>query len=103
MMLMCHGAIGSPDAALHVSLLPQLVHIRGEKRLSTLVQLVADESGGRRPARDVILARLLEVLLIEALRSTAGDDASPGLLRGLVDDSFADVIRAMYEHTACAV
>lgn len=36
-------------------------------------------SGG---SRGIILARLLEVLLIEALRSTAGTAASPGLLRG---------------------
>jgi len=102
LLLVGHCAFGSPDAALLVSLLPQLVHIRGEKRLSTLVQLVADESGGRRPARDVILARLLEVLLIEALRSTAGTDASPGLLRGLADERLATAIRAMHESPARA-
>lgn len=88
---------GSPDAALLVSLLPQLVHISGEKRLATLVQLVGEESRELRPARDVILARLLEVLLIEALRSTAGTAASPGLLRGLADKRLAVAIRQMHE------
>ena len=96
-MLVGHCAFGSPDAALLVSLLPQLVHVRGEQRLVTLVQLVRDESKERRPARDVILARLLEVLLIEAMRSTAGTSASPGLARGLADGRLAAAIRKMHE------
>ncbi|RDU97692.1 AraC family transcriptional regulator [Trinickia dinghuensis] len=89
---------GSPDAALLVSLLPQFVHIRGEPRLATLVQLVAEESRAARPARDVVLARLLEVLLIEALRSTKGTTASPGLLQGLGDERLAAAIRCMHEN-----
>lgn len=95
-MLVGYCVFGSPDAALLVSLLPELVHVRGESRLSTLVQLVAEETRTRRPARDVILARLLEVLLIEALRST-GTAASPGLLRGLADERVALAIRGMHE------
>lgn len=97
-MLVGHCAFGSPDAPLLVSLLPQLVHVRGEQRLATLVQLVKDESRALRPARDVILVRLLEVLLIEALRSTTGTAASPGLLRGLADERLAAAIRSMHEH-----
>jgi AraC-like DNA-binding protein len=96
-LLIGHCAFGSPDAALLVSLLPQLVHIRGERRLATIVQLVGEESRGSRPAREVILSRLLEVLLIEALRSTAGTDAPPGLLRGLADERLAVAIRRMHE------
>jgi len=97
LLLVGHCVFGSPDAALLVSLLPELVHVRGEPRLATIVQLVGDESRARRPGRDVILARLLEVLLIEALRSTAGTAASPGLLRGLADERLAVAIRAMHE------
>lgn len=95
--LVGHCEFGSPDAALLVSLLPQLVHVRGEHRLATLMQLVGEESRAQRPARDVILAHLLEVLLIEALRSTAGTAASPGLLRGLADERLALAIRCMHE------
>lgn len=94
----CHFA--SPDAALLVSLLPQLVHVRGENRLATLVKLVGEESRGLRPAREVVLARLLEVLLIEALRSSARTTASPGLLCGLADGRLAPVIRRMHEDPA---
>jgi AraC-like DNA-binding protein len=99
-LLVGYCVFGSPDAALLVSLLPQLVHVRGERRLATLVQLVGEESRELRPARDVILARLLEVLLIEALRSTAGTAASPGLLRGLADGRLAVAIRRMHESPA---
>ncbi len=96
-MLVGHCAFGSPDAALLVSLLPQLIHVRGETRLATLVELVGDETRSARPARDLVLARLLEVLLIEALRATGRTDASPGLLRGLADPRLAIAIRHMHE------
>jgi AraC-like DNA-binding protein len=96
-MLAGYCVFGSPDAALLVSLLPRLVHVRGERRLATLFQLLRDEFRERRPARDVILARLLEVLLMEALRSTSGPAASPGLLRGLADERLAVAIRRMHE------
>jgi hypothetical protein len=76
-VLVGHCVFASPDAALLVSLLPRLVHVRGEKRLATLVQLMRDEWRARRPGREVVLARLLEVLFIEALRSSAGTAASP--------------------------
>lgn len=91
-----HCSFGSPDAALLVSLLPRMVYVHGEQRLATLVQLVREESREARPAREVVLARLLEVLLIEALRSAAGTAASPGLARGLADPRLAVAIRAMH-------
>ena len=97
-MMVGHCSFGSPDASLLVSLLPQFVHVRGEQRLATLVQLVRDESREQRPAREVVLARLLEVLLIEALRSTTGTHASPGLARGLADGRLAAAIRGMHAH-----
>ena len=96
--LVGYCVFGSPDAALLVSLLPQLVCVRGDRRLATLVQLVGEEARAQRPAREVILERLLEVLLIEALRSTAGTAASPGLVRGLADERLAVAIRHIHEH-----
>src|SRR4030095_5345974 len=58
----------SPDASLLVSLLPAVVHVRGVERLSVLVRLVGEESSERRSGRDLVLTRLVEVLIIEALR-----------------------------------
>jgi AraC-like DNA-binding protein len=91
---------GSPDAALLVSLLPALVHVRGVERLSMLVRLVGDESSEQRSGRDLVLTRLVEVLLIEALRSTSSGDAPPGLLRGLSDVRLAPAIRQMHAQLA---
>jgi AraC-like DNA-binding protein len=99
-LLVGHCSFGSPDAALLVSLLPRLVHVRDDHRLATVVQLVADESRAGRPARDVVLAHLVEVLFIEALRSAAVTAASPGLLRGLADVRLAGAIRQMHENPA---
>lgn len=87
---------GAPDTALLVSLLPELVLVRGDHRLAVLVKLVRDESLAQRPARKVVLARLLEVLFIEALRSVQ-TGASPGLVRGLSDPRLALAIREMHE------
>jgi AraC-like DNA-binding protein len=88
----------SPDASLLVSLLPAVLHVRGVERLSTLVHLVGQEASERRPGRDLVLTRLVEVLLIEALRSAPGADARPGLLRGLADARLAPAMRQMHEH-----
>jgi len=96
-MVIGHCNFDSPDATLLVSLLPQIVHVHGEHRLATLVQMMGDESRQQRPARDEVLSRLLEVLLIEALRSSAGVEASPGLVRALADARLVMAIRAMHE------
>ena len=92
----------SPDAGLLVSLLPALLHVRGLERLSALVQLVDGEAGGQRPGRDLVLSRLVDVLLIEALRATAGEDAPPGLLRGLADGRVARALRHLHDDPAHA-
>ncbi len=86
----------SPDQSLLVSLLPALVHVRGAERLQTLVRLVGEESLERKAGRDLVLTRLVEVLLVEALRSTTPDDAPPGLLSGLADARLAPALRQMH-------
>jgi AraC-like DNA-binding protein len=99
-LLVGHFAFGSPDAALLVSLLPRIIHIRGDSRLSAIVQLVTDEARAERPGKNMILARLLEVLLVEALRSNAGEKAPLGILRGLSDTRLALAIRRLHDNPA---
>ncbi len=91
-------AFDSADAALLVSLLPALLHVRGVERLSMLVRFVGEESSGRKSGRDLVLTRLIELLLIEALRSTPGEETPPGLLRGLLDARLASAIRLMHSN-----
>lgn len=90
----------SPDSALMVSLLPAVVHVRGVERLSVLVRLVGEESNERRSGRELVLTRLVEVLLIEALRVTQTDDGRPGLLRGLADPRLGPAIRQMHRQVS---
>lgn len=86
----------SDDATLLSSLLPELVVVRGEYRLAMLMQLLGDEAVGSKPGREVVLQHLLEVLLIEALRSAAELGDLPGLVRGLSDERLAVAIRSMH-------
>ena len=91
-----HCAFGSNDKALLVALLPEVIHVRGEERLMMLVGMINDETRADRTAREMVLHRLLEVLLIEALRSTASAAALPGLLRGMADPLLAPTLRRIH-------
>lgn len=91
---------GSPDAALLVSLLPRMIHIRNAPRLAALVRIVGEEAAGDAIGRNLILERLVEILLVEALRSAPGEGASPGLLRGLADGRVSAALRRMHDDTA---
>lgn len=95
-MLIGHCRFASPDAELLVSLLPDMVMVRGEGRLATVAALVRDEARADRPARDVVVEHLLQVLMIEAFRSTTQPDAPSGLLRGLADPRIGPTLRAMH-------
>jgi AraC-like DNA-binding protein len=91
---------GSDDAGLLAQLLPAQVHVRGVGRLSVLVRFLAEEANEQRVGRDLVLDRLVEVLLIEALRLTQRSDAPPGLLRGLGDARLAEAIRQIHADPA---
>lgn len=90
----------SPDSALLVSLMPGIVHLRQSKSLPVLVKLINDECQTALAGQDLVLSRLVEVLLIEALRSTATEQAPPGLLRGLADERVALAIREIHRDPA---
>jgi AraC-like DNA-binding protein len=91
-----HCAFGSDDKSLLVSLLPEVIHVHGEERLMLLVRMINDETRADRTAREMVLRRLLEVLLIEALRSAGGAAAPPGLLRGMADPLLAPTLRRIH-------
>lgn len=90
----------SPDAEVLVSLLPPMIHIRGMRRLAQLVSLVGEEAARNDIGRELILERLVEILLIEALRAAPAKDTQPGLLRGLADQRIAIALRVMHDDIA---
>lgn len=95
-------AFGSPDTTLIFALLPCLLHVPGQARLTALVQMIREEAQGDRPAKEIVLERQLQLLLIEALRSDAAGLETPGLLRGLADKHLGPAIRQMHENPAKA-
>jgi AraC-like DNA-binding protein len=94
--LVGHCRFEAPASSLLVSLLPEMIHVSRQDRLMALVQVIHEETRAQRPGRDLILERLLEVLLIEALRSGPSVDLPPGLLRGLSDPQLAVALRRIH-------
>jgi AraC-like DNA-binding protein len=94
------------NAQLLVKLLPPVVHVRREEpgalRLHRLVELIGDEADSHRPGRDLILERLVEVLLLEALRfrSASAARGEQGLLAGLSDPALAQTLREIHADVA---
>ena len=90
------------NAPLLLALLPSLIYIPASggrsERLSRLIELIMDECGHDDPGKEMVLHRLLEVLLVEALRwrGIGADDARAGLLNGMRDPLLARVLRTMH-------
>jgi len=87
------------NAALLLALLPDLIHIPASAgratRFSRLIALLSEECGSDDPGKELVIRRMLEVLLIEALRWRAADGTA-GLLRGLRDTALARVLAAIH-------
>lgn len=87
------------NATLLRRLLPPLVHVRrdesGASRLRRIVELIGEETETDGPGRDLILERLVQVLLVEALRFRSRSPARQerGLLAGLSDPALARALR----------
>lgn len=90
------------NTPLLLSLLPAPIHIPASigksTRFGRIVELLAQECGAHWDGKDLIVQRLLEILLIEALRwRDASLDSTPETLgRGLRDVPLARAIRAMH-------
>ncbi|MET0293002.1 MAG: AraC family transcriptional regulator [Steroidobacteraceae bacterium] len=88
-------------------LLPTTIHIEAKEpsalRLSASLRILAEEARADRPGRDLIVERLLEVLLVEALRfhaSRAVASDRPGLLTALSDVALSRALRALHADVA---
>jgi AraC-like DNA-binding protein len=95
------------NAQLLVRLLPPVVRIHREEpgatRVRRIVELIGEEADTNRPGRDLILERLVEVLLVEALRfaaSAAKTTEEQGLLAGLSDPALARTLREIHVDVA---
>jgi AraC-like DNA-binding protein len=90
------------NAPLLLALLPGFIHIPASEgrtgRLGRVIELIVDECASDDPGKEMILQRLLEVLLVEALRwrRIDPDAVATGVLDGMRDPVLARVLRAMH-------
>lgn len=90
------------NAPLLLALLPGLIHVQASEgrtgRLGRLIELLSEECTSSHPGRDLIVRRMLEVLLVEALRwqDVGEGTVSAGLLAGIRDAALARSLRAMH-------
>lgn len=96
-------SIESANAPLLLALLPNAIHIpasagRGT-RFGRVIELLSEECGTDYPGKELIIQRLLETLLVEALRwdNIGNNMASAGLLNGLRDAAMGRVLRAIHQ------
>ncbi|KIS45176.1 AraC family transcriptional regulator [Kosakonia radicincitans] len=92
-----HCEFDTPDKQLIVSLLPGEILIKGQRRFVTLLELLREESRARRPGRDVVLMHLLQLLLVESLRSRPELPNAAGILKGLQHEKIAVALHLMHE------
>lgn len=100
--LIGYGEFRAEHSDTLAALLPTVIHIENDARLTTLVELIDNEARTRRPAKTGVMTRLLGVLMIEALRSSAASSVSAGLLRGLADERVGASLRALHADPAAS-
>lgn len=97
-----HFGFDDANAGLLTILMPPVTLIRASDgsaaRLRSVLGLVADEVASGRPGRSLVVAKLLEILLVEAMRhgETAAGPIRRGLLAGLQDRPVAVALRALH-------
>lgn len=88
------------NAPVLVALLPSVIHVLGSQgragRLGKVVGLIMEECENEDPGKAMVLQRLLEVLLVEALRWHGIASGAAGLLSGMQDPVLSRALRAMH-------
>ena len=91
---------------LLIDLLPSMVHVASShassERTHALLAMNEAESHARCPGSEFVIARLMELLLVELLRgeTMSAHPMQIGLLRGLADPVTARALSAMHGHLA---
>lgn len=90
------------NAPLLLALLPSLIHIPAAEgrasQLGRLIDLLSEECTSNHPGKDMIVERLLEVLLVEALRwqGILNEAGSARLIAGMRDPALARALQAIH-------
>jgi AraC-like DNA-binding protein len=92
------------NASMLVELLPRMLHIRATDpaidNVAPIVALIKHETRQQLAGQAFVLTRLIEVLLVEALRTAPADLQASGLLAGLRDPQLAAALRGIHTQVA---
>jgi len=92
------------NASMLVDMLPKMLHIRATDPaidgVAPIVELIKRETREMRAGQSLVLTRLIEILLVEALRSAPADLHTTGLLAGLYDPQLAAALRGIHTQSA---
>lgn len=92
------------NSPLLVDLLPRMLHIRATDpaidSVAPIVELIKRETREKRAGQALVLTRLIEVMLVEALRSAPADLHTTGLLAGLRDPQLATALHGIHTDAA---
>ncbi|PRE50423.1 AraC family transcriptional regulator [Burkholderia multivorans] len=98
--------IGAEHVALLGGMLPDLLHVHAfdeeASRLSRVVELIGDEARCDLPGRDLVMSRLVEVMLLEALRRPLNDIGAgkAGWLSGMADPHIRVALQRIHADVA---
>jgi len=97
-------AFDSINASVLVDLLPEMLHIRATDPaiagIAPIVEIIKREMLEKRAGQVLVLTRLVEIILVEALRSAPPDVQSTGLLAGLRDVQLAAALQGIHLKTS---
>jgi AraC-like DNA-binding protein len=103
-MLGGYFAFDPVNASMLMDLLPRMLHIRATDpaidSVAPIVELLKRETREKRAGQALVLTRLVEIILVEALRSAPADLHTTGLLAGLRDPQLAAALRGIHAETA---
>lgn len=94
---------GAAPRSLLFSKLPRAIHVAADDpvavpALASIVQLLIAESASRSPGSTVVVSRLADILLVQALRTyIAGTDCKEHGLRALVDPQIGKALALIHE------
>jgi AraC-like DNA-binding protein len=91
------------NSSMLLDLLPAMVHLRGNDPgiggVAPIVELIRREVLEKRAGQSLILTRLIEIMVVESLRSVQTALHTAGLLAGLRDPQLAAALRGIHTRT----
>lgn len=100
--IMIRGAydLGGDVAGRLLEMLPPLAVVPAGQRTAPVLELLTSQAPLNEPGQDAVLRRLLDLLLVVALREwcASGDAALPAWCRALADPAIGDALHLLHEH-----